>query len=97
MRIGDFSAQRGSRICSCGFPHLMRPATTVGGQPSGEYLDGMYETLVLVHILAAMVRVGGGFVLMTVEQRAYVRFAPLAVAMLAIIVLLMVFKTGGLT
>lgn len=48
----------------CGFPHIRRPVSTVAASTSCPYLEGMYELLVVVHILSAMVWIGGAIVLM---------------------------------
>jgi len=42
----------------------MRPATTVVRRTLDPYIGGMYELLVTLHILSAMVWIGGGFVMM---------------------------------
>lgn len=44
----------------CGFPHLQTRAGTVAGYANGDKFEDMYELIVFIHILSAMVWVGGG-------------------------------------
>lgn len=54
----------------CGFPHPESGAITVARAGWHSYLRDMYDVLVLIHILSAMVWFGGGFVLLAVERHA---------------------------
>lgn len=65
-----------SRMNRCGFPHCDRRSPQSTGPPPGRIFVIMYEVLILFHILAAMVWVGGGLFIQAIGARVRAAEGP---------------------